>query len=185
MSFPKRPLVPFALLLVSCAAREPEIRTTPPPIPAPRAGETPVWSDPSRQPSLAVRIPAGWSEAYSRERRGEIVLVDGTGTAMIVVALRLTDDRPLDFVAAGIVAELGPGADASPLETSASGDAAWFSWARHPTDQRGTGAHGRVRIVRFPTMPERMAVISGIWPYGRGGEHADAFDRVADGVQLR
>lgn len=183
-------MITLALATVACAGcaavREPVASVPPPPLPALAVPtEQPVWSDPLRRPSLAVAAPRGWTEAVSQERRDVTVFVHDSGQAMIAVELRLTGDRALGDLAEDLLVGLGPEVSGSIIATSASGDSAWFGWARHPSSLRTQGARGKFRLVRFPTVPERMAVVSGIWRYGSDAEFAPSFESVAASVQLR
>ncbi len=177
--------------VVGCAGRQtpPAAPMTPPP-PIPeivRAPDPPVWSDPTRQPQVSVMTPAGWTEGAATDLApgADIVLVHESGAAMISVVLRPTDSRDLDAHAEEFLTAMPEETTSSGIVVAASGDRAWFTWTRHPMPLRPHGAQGKVLYVRFPTVPERMAVVTGIWQQGRAPEFIPSFDRIGDSVALR
>lgn len=156
----------FFLAVAGCAAQRPAPSVTPPPM-AERAPAYDVSSvPPFRKPTLSVRTPALWTEIGSHEAAPEadIVLVHASGKALIAVQLRNTDERTLADHAERMVGAAAEGVTTSPIMTTAGGNRAWFSWTRHPSRLRPVPAQGKVILVRFPTMPERMAVVTGTWP---------------------
>lgn len=180
----------FAACLIGCAARQTppaSPSTAPPPLPeVRRAPDPPVWSDPTRQPRVSILTPSGWSEGAPSEiaPAADIVLVHQSGAAMISIVLRPTDARDLGDHAESFLTAMPEETTSSGIVVTASGDRAWFTWTRHPLPLRPHGAQGKVLYVRFPTLPERMAVVTGIWPQGRAAEFIPAFDRIGESIAL-
>lgn len=154
--------------LAGCASLTPATvaDVTPPPM----AERTPAYdvsvANPYRRPSLSVKVPKSWTETGPQDAApgADIVLVHDSGKALIAVQLRNTGDRSLADHAELMLGATGEGCTSSPVMTTADGDRAWFSWTRHPSKLRPVPSQGKVILVRYPTMPERMAVVSGTWP---------------------
>ncbi len=135
---------------------------------------------------MSIMTPAGWSEVAAADvaHGVNVALVHESGRAMISIVLRPTDSRDLYDHAEEFLAGLPEETTSSGVVVTAGGDRAWFSWTRHPLPLRPRGAQGKVLFVRFPTVPERMAVVTGIWPQGRSAEFVPAFNRIGESVAL-
>lgn len=158
----------FSVVFAGCTSRQPApaANVAPPPM-AERAPAYDVTeTNPYRRPTLSVKVPSAWVETGPHDVApgADIVLVHETGKALIAVQLRNTGETSLADHAERMLVSADEGVTASPVMTTAGGDRAWFSWSRHPSKYRPIPAQGKVIMVRFPTMPERMAVVSGTWP---------------------
>lgn len=175
----------FLLTAVGCAARrQPAVSTDPPPLPEPTSVDKLPDPDPYRRPTMLVRAPGSWVESDAAAD-GDVTFVHDSGHAMITVMLRNTDDVALADHAERLLVGLGDNVTTSLIMTTAGGDRAWFSWTRHPSKTRPAGAEGKIILIRFPTMPERMAVVSGIWRPEMNLAMVTAMNEVAASVALR
>ncbi len=187
---PKAATAISCLFLAGCAATPPApaVTAAPPLIPATTAVDSPFAADPYRRPQILAWTPPAWGESASRDEApgADIVYVHESGKALIAVTLRNTGDVALADHAERMVAAITDGnVTTSLIVSTASGDMAWFSWTRHPAKLRPVAAQGRVVLVRFPTQPERMIVVSGIWPPETSAAMTADIDRIARSAALR
>jgi hypothetical protein len=178
----------LSLAMAGCATRQPVAIATVGELPM--AGRQPAYeapdTDPYRKPRLSVKVPSAWTETGPQDAApgADVVLVHDSGKAIIALQLRATGETALADHAERMIAANGEDFTVSPVMTTADGDRAWFSWTRHSSKHRPVPAQGKVILVRFPTMPERMAVISGTWPAAMNASMVADLNEVAASALL-